>query len=39
MEGMTHFLNAVAADLIIYVVVTRGALAVSNGLTLLTRRR
>lgn len=38
MNGMTHFINVVCADLLIYAVVTRGALAVANGLTLLTRR-
>jgi len=39
MCGMTHFVNVMCADLVMYAVVTRGALAVANGLTLLTRRR
>jgi hypothetical protein len=36
---VTHFLNLVCATLVMYAFVTRGALVVANGLTVLARRR
>ena len=39
MSEMIHFLNVICADVIMYAIVTRGALAVSKSLTLIANRR